>query len=496
MSSPRKPTTTSEGFCYNVENDTLTTGLQTEAVKASSSRFRSYYDAIVIGAGFTGLAAARDLTTAGKRVLLLEARDRIGGRTWTADVGDHKYEMGGTWIHWLQPHVWAEVSRYGLTGGLKVSSGLSGEGEVSYAEEEGGRLVKESPEVADRRLLPLMAKFLDVDGCGARTLFPEPWLPLKSVDVWARWDISLEERVDQIDISKEDREFLLPWLCINTCAAASGSSFLNLVRLYALSGYDYNLFMEICGKFKLKNGTTGLASAIYSEFKGQSRFNCPVKSVQSSSAGVEIATKTGEIFRAEQVICTIPLHCLPDITFSPPLPECFLKTRHAQLGGKLHILSSTPVAPWFGVNDEDHSVCAAFTESPSSGGGTHLVSFAVGDKLIAQQHVRHDPKAYLDALQRDVVPDSVEIRPVQLTWHDWVRDEFAQGTWASYGPRQLSVGLGEIMAQTNHGDRVVMASADWAGGWVGYIDGALEMGKKAASTVVSRLDYLAAQSRI
>lgn len=47
-------------------------------------------------------------------VLLLEARDRIGGRTWTADVDGHMYEMGGTWIHWGQPHVWREMVRYGL----------------------------------------------------------------------------------------------------------------------------------------------------------------------------------------------------------------------------------------------------------------------------------------------------------------------------------------------------------------------------------------------
>ncbi|ETS85093.1 hypothetical protein PFICI_03118 [Pestalotiopsis fici W106-1] len=496
MSLPGNPTRSSEGFCYNVENDNLVTGLQTDAVKVSSSAFRSYYDAIVIGAGFTGLVAARDLSAAGKRVLLLEARDRIGGRTWTADVGDHKYEMGGTWIHWLQPHVWAEITRYGLATGLKVSTGMSGEGEVSYAREGAAGFVKERPELSDQRLLPLMAQFLDVDGCGGRTLFPEPWLPLKSVDVWRRWDISLQERVEQINISKQDRDFLLPWLCINTCAAASESSFLNLVRLYALSGYDYNLFMEICGKFKLKNGTTGLASAIYSEFKGQSIFSCPVKAVKSTTSGVEITTRAGDVFRAEQVVCTIPLHCLSDIAFSPPLPECFIKARHANIGGKFHILSSTPIAPWFGVNDEHHSVCAAFTESPASGGGTHLVSFAVGDKLIAQQDVRHDPMTYLRAVQRDVVPDSVHIRPVQLTWHDWARDEFSRGTWASYGPRQLSKGLGELMMQTYHGHRVVMASADWADGWVGYIDGALEMGKKAAVTVNSRLDSLTPQSHI
>jgi phytoene dehydrogenase-like protein len=48
-------------------------------------------------------------------VLLLEARDRIGGRTFTAEVDGHLYEMGGTWVHWNQPHTYRELSRYGLT---------------------------------------------------------------------------------------------------------------------------------------------------------------------------------------------------------------------------------------------------------------------------------------------------------------------------------------------------------------------------------------------
>ena len=48
-------------------------------------------------------------------MLLLEARDRIGGRTYTAEIDRHLYEMGGTWVHWNQPHTYREMSRYGLT---------------------------------------------------------------------------------------------------------------------------------------------------------------------------------------------------------------------------------------------------------------------------------------------------------------------------------------------------------------------------------------------
>ncbi len=68
---------------------------------------------VVIGAGFAGLVAARELGRAGLGVLVLEARDRVGGRTWTDGRLGHDLELGGAWVHWVQPHTWAEMTRYG-----------------------------------------------------------------------------------------------------------------------------------------------------------------------------------------------------------------------------------------------------------------------------------------------------------------------------------------------------------------------------------------------
>ena len=70
-------------------------------------------DAIVIGGGFAGVAAARELTVAGLDCTLIEARDRLGGRTWYRDWGGDDIELGGGWVHWHQPHAWAELTRAG-----------------------------------------------------------------------------------------------------------------------------------------------------------------------------------------------------------------------------------------------------------------------------------------------------------------------------------------------------------------------------------------------
>ena len=71
-------------------------------------------DVLVLGAGFAGLTAARELTQRGLSVRILEARDRIGGRTWYTEGLGRGLELGGTWVHWTQPYVWAELARYGI----------------------------------------------------------------------------------------------------------------------------------------------------------------------------------------------------------------------------------------------------------------------------------------------------------------------------------------------------------------------------------------------
>lgn len=115
-------------------------GVITPATNVVSSNV--LYDVVVIGAGYCGLTAARDASLsgvyfpykrsggkltfgAGLNVLLLEARDRIGGRSWSSNIGGYPFEMGGTWVHWGQPHIWREISRYQMQNELKNSFDFS-----------------------------------------------------------------------------------------------------------------------------------------------------------------------------------------------------------------------------------------------------------------------------------------------------------------------------------------------------------------------------------
>lgn len=111
---------TREGYQWTELNG-LQQGIPTIAVVSPSTSVQGgndSYDAIVIGSGYAGLTAARDMALAGLSVMILEARDRIGGRTWTATIDGHSFEIGGTYVHWAQPNFWREIARYQMQKGL------------------------------------------------------------------------------------------------------------------------------------------------------------------------------------------------------------------------------------------------------------------------------------------------------------------------------------------------------------------------------------------
>ena len=144
-------------------------------------------DAIVIGGGFAGVAAARELTIAGLDCTLIEARDRLGGRTWYSDWDGEDIELGGGWVHWHQPHAWAELTRAGQ------GIGKSAEAELVSWNVAGER---RSGPMDDRHVIALRA--WDRFVAPAPQMLPRAHDPLFALDALAPMDaLTIAARLDE-----------------------------------------------------------------------------------------------------------------------------------------------------------------------------------------------------------------------------------------------------------------------------------------------------------
>lgn len=158
---------------------------------------------------------------------------------------------------------------------------------------------------------------------------------------------------------------------------------------------------------------------------------------------------------------------------------------HPNKGTKIHFSLAETQPGWF--SNTNDSIANDFIFAFSDHNGTHLSAqngtFAIGFGYSNKLHDPQDSTRIISEFKK-LKPD-VTVRGY-LT-HDWMNDPLAKGTWYGGGPGTTTKYLQEL--QRAHG-RVLMASADWADGWRGFIDGAIEQGTKAAVDVVTMMEQL------
>ncbi|CAG2004940.1 unnamed protein product [Fusarium graminearum] len=480
--------TTQDGCHYHI-NEGLTHGVPSRAKIYPAERLaqgQQTLDTIVIGAGYAGLIAARNLALQGKRVVLLEARDRIGGRTFTSDIDGYGYEMGGNWIHWGQPHVYAEVSRYSMANELVSSQDYTYE-EGNYCSTiihgVGGRLTHQEEEHIGETAMSI---FCNVDGQDGRGVVPFPHNATHNAEAFATWDkVSCQDRLDQIKdkLSPLQLAFLTSTLMHISGANNEDVSVAELLRWWALCDYRNSGITDYGLLYKLKCGQTGLAKAIFNEgvLLGnlQYKFSAPVVTIRDEGASVEVNTRGGQQFRAKTVISTIPLNVLSSIQFTPPLPTgkvLAARQGHVNKATKTHFeVEGTAMRSWSGVAYPSKGQMYLYGDGLTPAGNTHIIAFGPDPELLAGKDVEKIKGALTHVKDAEVK---------RIVFHDWNQDEFSQGTWAVYPPNFATKYLDDLQKPVG---RIHFASADWAEGWRGFIDGAIEQGVRASLAVSKEL---------
>jgi len=425
------------------------------------------FDVIVVGGGFAGVTAARECALQGQRTLLLEARDRLGGRTWSSEWNGFPIEYGGAWVHWHQPHTFSELTR----GGLSVTvSDDTGRAHWHVDSERRSGTIEERDSIARRG----WDRFVD----GVREALPQPHAPLSTLPELARFDrLSMADRLAEIELDEEEHDVLAAELESVAHGRLSEAGTVAILRWHALSGYSLELTQFTGGRVTIDGGTVALLGAIAGAAEFEQRLSTPVAAVVRDGERVEVHTRGGEELVAGSAIVAVALNALGGIEFRPALPED--KQRAIELGQASRGIKVMIHARGEAVQQSSIRFEHPFGYLSSDvlrDDGTQLM---IGFGFDAERCDATD-LAGMQASLDETLP-GYEILDVAA--HDWLADEFSRGTWAIHRPGWYEH---HHAAMRRPEGNVILAGSDLANGWAGFIDGAIESGLRAGAWATRR----------
>jgi monoamine oxidase len=423
---------------------------------------RLLYDAIVVGGGFAGLIASRELRLKGRSVALVEARARLGGRTWWKEkaIGGLSVEMGGTWIDPRQSYSWAEAIRYGVEIGpplfgappnLWIVDGLRVKGFLPVPLDRIGELERV------------------VRAIGKASERIDPSLPLYEQAV-SDLDVSIDDFLADIPSNREVRRIAATYLGAYGSADSRDVSALHLLRRVAAAG-SFAEFVFSGESHPLVTGTASLAQAIHAESGVEVLFGSPVSRVEQARGKVTVYAGD-HVLRARTCVLCLPVNVLKDVDFQPALSA-------AKLAISSEELACTGTKVWMVARHvpPDLSACG-------QGAGLHMVWVDRRLDDDAMLLVGYGPDAdALDISDRRAVETALRsfvphAEVLECAGHDWRHDPFSKETWAVFRPGQITRYERALRKRER---RLIFGGSHTALRWPGFIDGAIESGFRVAA---------------
>ena len=414
----------------------------------------------MVGAGAAGLATARILNQQGVEVVVLEARNRVGGRMHTARVGKATVDLGGAWIDGVPKNPLYD---------LVVSAGL------------------ETVDV--RYVIPSRLRVFDGE--------KRRWVPRRHLYPGVLWaglllarrakspEQSYERWIESVIGSKTGPIRDVTRWFLRTATVSDGADVTEVGK------YDPELFDEYGGVEHMIVGGYGklverLADGI------DVRLGVTVESIAQDESGVTVMTTDG-VFDGSHVVVTAPIGVLKTgtIEFVPPLP----KEKRAAIGrigsGFYEKVTLTfDQAFWRKADVDRHDVAymsdredaiPAFVDVSNASGTPTLVTVAGG---TAARRIAGDPAAALESAM-GILSEIFGVVPEPSAWHvtDWSSDPFSRGAY-SFHAVETRAGDFEILAEPD--GRLLFAGEASQSKHTGYVGGALRSGVREARRLLGR----------
>jgi monoamine oxidase len=450
-------------------------------------------DVCVVGAGLAGLAAARALVAAGRTVVVLEARDRVGGRTLNASLGGGRIsEIGGQFAGPTQDRILALARAVGVKTFPTYDAGSSvlvaGGARSLYPAVPG---LPDDPDVQQA----LLAGF-KLDAPAKEAGVSAPWKAAKARE----WDRMTLEEWMRGEVPSEKGRAIFRAACQSIWGAdPSEMSFLYVLQYVAGAGNakSAGAFLRLvttrggAQENRFVGGSQLISEKVADRLGKRVVLRAPVRVLAQNGDGVRVVAD-GTTVEARHVILAVPPALASRLAYSPALPKGKAALLKALVPGTLTKATAVYDRPFWrdaglsgqGITDVGPAR-ATFDNSPPDGSIGVLFGFVGGSA--------YTPWAPLPADQRRAqvlegfaafVGDQARA-PVDYFEHDWTKERWTRGCPVAHAAPGVLTKYGPWLRRAV--GKVHFAGTETADYWLGYMDGAVRSGERAAREVLAAL---------
>lgn len=444
-------------------------------------------DVVVVGAGLAGLTAATDLDRAGHTVAVLEARDRVGGRTLNHPIGHGKeIEVGGEWVGPGQDRVLARARAHGIktfktfTRGAQV---LDYAGKVTHFT----GVIPPLPEPDATDFAQLLSKLVSLEGT---VPLDKPWTAANADAL----DSQTLETFKLANSSTPGARFVFDLAVKAILAAEPRDVSLLHAMFYFHSGNGVLNLASTSGgaqDSRFVGGSQLVSIRMAQRLGDRVSLRSAVRRISYDRRGASVETDAGT-WHARRVIVAMAPMLAGRIDYEPALPP--LRdglTQRVPQGSVIKYQAVYPTPFWRAkglngyANSDRPPVSVTFDNSPPDGNPGVLLGFVEGAdaRRLWRQSATARRRAVLGSFQR--LFGARAAHPSALIERNWSADPWTRGCYAGYMPPGVWSGFGTAL-------REPIGPLHWAGTetaevFNGYMDGAVRSGERAAAEVARRL---------